>query len=840
MFQSSAHRAQRCASASPLLLFVVLACSVLTSSLSAQSRTLAGAPASLHGAITTQNGAVFLPGVVVTVTDSRSGATVAEATSDAAGRYELPNLPPGTYTVRAFLEGFAEALKQSVQIAAGRQSELSLDLVIAKIAETVTVAGGHRDLPLEASPTLTTASGLSLEVGPIKGDNFEALLPVLPGVMRTPDGHISIKGAAPTQSSVQINAANVTDPSTGNLGFDLPNDAVESVDVQSNPYAAEYGRFSSGVTTLNTARGGPTWSFTPNGFFPRFYRAKDNWWNITGIRSFRPRFALGGPIVKDKVFLFENVLYRYFRTPVPDLPGDEYTRFSEVKTFSRLDVNVSPRNFFNVTFASFPQQVDFANLNTFNLSPVSTNFRQGGFNIAATDRATLSMSQLLESTVALKQYNVRVLGQGTAEMDVTPEGNFGNYFNRQTRRSTTYQWVESLTTTLKGPTGEHLVKVGTDLLQVGYDGTSASSPVNIRSENGTLLDRIVFGPVTEQHVTSTEAAVVAQDHWRLNDRLLVEAGARIDRDGVLKRTNFTPRIGGVIGILPEGRTVLRGGVGLFYDRTPLNIGAFESFEPRTMTPFAATGITAVAPPVTFVNRFGPDLETPYSQIWNVELDHRINDEWSFKVNHLERAGHHEFIVSPVNAVGGMPQILLTTTGQSRYQETEFGVRFARGDHFETTVSYVRSHGMADLNGFDQYFGNARNPLIFPNQYGLINTDAPNRVVIRGSYLLPWKLQFDPLVDLRDGFPYSVIAEDQSYIGARNGGGRYPFFKSFDFSASRPVKLWKYRATIGVRLFDALGTFNPRDVQQNIVSPNFGRFFNGVPRDFQTFVEFSRW
>ena len=110
--------------------------------------------------------------------------------------------------------------------------------------------------------------------------------------MRTPDGHISIKGAAPTQSSVQINAANVTDPSTGNLGFDLPNDAVESVDVQSNPYAAEYGRFSSGVTTLNTTRGGPTWSFTPNGFFPRFYRAKDNWWDITGIRSFRPRFAL--------------------------------------------------------------------------------------------------------------------------------------------------------------------------------------------------------------------------------------------------------------------------------------------------------------------------------------------------------------------------------------------------------------------------------------------------------------------------------------------------------------------------------------------------------------------
>ena len=427
-------------------------------------------------------------------------------------------------------------------------------------------------------------------------------------------------------------------------------------------------------------------------------------------------------------------------------------------------------------------------------------------------------------------------------MDVTPEGNFGNYFNRQSRQSTTYQWVESLTMTFKGATGEHLVKFGADLLQVSYDGTSESSPLNVKGEDGARIQRIVFGApraVFGQHVKSTETAFVAQDHWRLNDRLLLEAGGRIDHDGVLERTNVTPRIGGVIGILPEGRTVLRGGIGLFYDRTPLNVGAFETVEPRTVTAYAADGITPLALPITFVNRLGSDLQTPYSRIWNVELDHRVNDQWSFKVNHLERAGHHEFIVNPVMN-GSTPAILLTTDGESRYRETEFGVRFAHGDHFETTVSYVRSHGTADLNSFDQYFGNARNPLIRPNQYGLINTDAPNRIVIRGSYLLPWKIQFDPLIDVRDGFPYSMIAEDQSYVGQRNGAGRYPIFKSFDFSASRPVKIWKYRATIGVRLFDALGTFNPRDVQQNLASPNFGRFFNGVPRDFQTFVEFSRW
>lgn len=793
--------------------------------------------AGLHGAITTQNGAVYLPGVVITVVDAATSAPVTETTSDATGQYRIAGLTPGTYTVRAALDGFSDAVKPSVQAVSGRDIELNLDLAIARVAESVNVQGGRHDIPLEASQALTTANGLALEIGPIRGDNFEALLPILPGVMRSPDGHVSIKGAAATQSSVQVDATNVTDPSTGTLGFDLPNDAVESVEVQTNPYAAEYGRFSSGVTTLNTTRGGPVWSFTPNGFIPRLYRSKDDWWHITGIRSFRPRLAIGGPIVADKAFLFANVQYRYFRTPVPDLPGEQFTRFSEVKTFSRLDVNVSPGNLFNVTVATFPHQVDFANLNTFNQSPVSTNMRQGGFNVAATDRVTLSSSRLLESTLAVKRFDVSILGQGTADMNVAPEGNSGNYFNRQARQSMTFQWVESLTMTLKGRGGEHLIKLGSDLLQVSYDGTSVSSPVNVLGENGALVERITFGGMTAQHVSSTEAAVLAQDHWRMNDRVLLELGARVDHDGVLNRTNVTPRIGGVVGLLPEGRTVVRGGIGLFYDRTPLNVGAFESLEPRTITHYGADGL-AIGAPMALVNRAGSDLKTPFGRIWNIELDHRFNDGLSVKVNHLDRAGHNEFIVDPV--VGGpTPEILLTTSGRSRYVETEVSARLAHGEHFETTVSYVRSNGQADLNGFDQYFGNARDPVVRPNQYGLVGTDAPNRVLIRGSFLLPWKIQFDPLLDLRDGFPYSAVAEDQSYIGPRNGAGRYPTFASFDFSASRPVKLWKYRVTFGVRMFDALGRFNPRDVQQNVASPRFGQFFNGVPRDFQTFIELGR-
>jgi hypothetical protein len=826
------HPGPRTSGSRAVLWSTLVASLTWTAAVSAQVAPKSATPVTgVHGAITTQDGAVFLPGVVVTLVDG-GGATAAETTSDGTGRYAFADVKPGVYAVHAVLDGFTEGVKASVVVATNRDVEVNLDLSIAGVSEQVDVKGSEQ-MPLEASGAQSAGNGADLIMGPIAGDNFEALLPTLPGVVRSLDGHISIQGAAPTQSSVQVDAANVTDPSTGDVGFDLPNDAVESVDVLTNPYSAEYGRFSSGVTTLSTARGGARWSFTPNGFVPRLYRSQENWWHILGIRSFRPRVAISGPLVKDKVFLFSNVLYRYFRTPIPGLPDDESPRFSEVKTFSRLDANVSPQNTFTASVATFPQQVDYANLNTFNRLPVSTDFRQGGFNGTLVDRATLSNSQFLESTFAVKQYNVRVLGQGTADMQITPDGNFGNYFNRQSRQSRTYQWVESLTANVRGRTGEHLFKLGADLLAVSYDGTSESSPVDVLGAQGQLLQRVVFGGPTRQQVSSAEAAVIAQDHWRVNDRVMLELGGRIDRDGVLHRWNYTPRTGFAIGLQQDAQTVARGGIGLFYDRTPLNVGAFESLEPRTVATYGADGLPLSI--LNYANATAPDMRTPYSRIWNLELDHRFNDRWSAKINYLQRAGHNEFIVNPVT-IGGMPELLLSSTGASRYHQTELTVRYATAGGSETTVSYVRSQARADLNTYDDFFGNARDPLIRPNQYGPASVDTPNRLIIRGSYQLPWEVSFQPFLDVHSGFPYSVVAQDQSYVGQRNAGGRFPMFASLDFSASKPVKIWKYKAIVGVRLFDALGRFNPRDVQNNLASPAFGTFYNTVPRDFQTFVE----
>ena len=63
---------------------------------------------------------------------------------------------------------------------------------------------------------------------------------------------------------------------------------------------------------------------------------------------------------------------------------------------------------------------------------------------------------------------------------------------------------------------------------------------------------------------------------------------RMDREDVVERVNWSPRGGVSVGVLPEGRGILRGGVGKFRQRTPLNVGAFAQFESRSSRGSAPT------------------------------------------------------------------------------------------------------------------------------------------------------------------------------------------------------------------------------------------------------------
>ena len=94
---------------------------------------------------------------------------------------------------------------------------------------------------------------------PLRPVTVTDALPLVPGVVRVPDGEIQIDGAGEHRSAFVVNQADVTDPATGRFGQTIPIDSVETADVLSTPFLAEFGHFTSGVVTVQTRRGGESW-----------------------------------------------------------------------------------------------------------------------------------------------------------------------------------------------------------------------------------------------------------------------------------------------------------------------------------------------------------------------------------------------------------------------------------------------------------------------------------------------------------------------------------------------------------------------------------------------------
>jgi hypothetical protein len=770
-------------------------------------------------------GQAHLPGSEIVLIRADDGITVSQVVTDSEGRFSIKGLVAGTYIIQVSLEGFS-LLVQDAVLEPGKDTSLDLLLKVAGVDQSVDVVAESDQVP-ETGSSEASVEGEMVNIMPVRGDDYSSLLPLVPGVLRATDGRLIMKGGRPTQSSLVVNNSNnVTDPVTGDAGFNLPVDAIETLNVLPNPYAAEFGRFSSGMTNILTRQGTNKWKFLINNFVPR-PKWRDG--TIMGLGAWKPRFSVRGPIIKDRLFLNQTLQYRYIVTEIPSSALPELERDTKLETFAtftQFDLNLNDGHSLSGLISVFPQKLDFANLDTFNPQEVTANMHSRGHNLGLSDRYTFSPTVVLESTVSFKRYDVDIYGQGLEEMTITPDQNQGNFFNLQRRNARTWQWVEQLSLLKEGWGGQHLFKFGLDLLNNRYDGQNWSRPVNVQRADGSLSQRITFSDPTKQNISATDVAVFAQDRWRPSDRLLLELGLRLDRDGVLGRNNLAPRTGFVFSLKPEGKSVIRGGAGLFYDRTPLTVGAFEFLETRTVE-FFDQQQNLTGPPVDYPNQKAKGLHTPYSFTWNLEYDHRITDKVTFKTNFLRRKGFHEYLIDPFE--GPNPQLRLDSRGRSQYQEWELTTRYQINPESHLLFSYVLSEALQDLNDLDTYFGNFRRPLIRPNEYTYADFDARHRFIFQGTAYLPKEWILSPVLEIRSGFPVSHTNEEQFYVGLRNRAGRFPHLAALDIDLQKWFKIGRWKTRIGVRFFNIFNKFNPRDFQGNIDSPSFGTFYNPVRR-----------
>ncbi|HEU4688811.1 MAG TPA: carboxypeptidase regulatory-like domain-containing protein [Vicinamibacterales bacterium] len=804
----------------PLLLFALAAVALPGAGRAAQD-TRTSTSGRVVATVTTLEGTVQLPGTQVDLREQPGGTVLATTLSDGNGQVSFPDVPPGRYTITAIRAGFIDSSSTEFSVRAGQVTNILLDVQLTFSVPTVDVVAKSPSPTDSVQPVSMSdmLDGSLLDSSPLEGDDFQSLMPMLPGVVRGPDGRLRVKGGQPTQAALQVSSASLNDPSTGDFDLELPAPSVESVEVLANPFAAEYGRFSTSVTQIRTRRGTNEWEVKPGNLAPRFRKG------LTAIRGFEPRFSIRGPIRRDRIFLAQDFQFRYVGTPVKSLPDEPEIELTSFDSFTRIDTVVSARHTLGGGVIIFPRKIDGATMNTFRPPDVAPDFRQEGWSAGLLDRFALSPSLVLETTLAGRRFEIEVGPDGESPLIYAPQTESGNYFNVQERDVRSLQWVESISL-IHNWRGEHVVKVGTDLQWARYEGESLSRPVEVRRLDGSLAERTEFAGATVQEVAGTEFSVFAQDRWRLGSRITLELGLRMDRDPIVKRYNWSPRAGAAVTVLPEGRAIIRGGFGKFVQRTALNVEAFPSFESRVVSRFGPDGITPLGPAVAFDNVIAGSLRTPEAYVGNVELNQRFGRRLLFKLGFLRRSGSHEYIVVPSPADG---ELQLSSTGTSGYRELEATTRYLGGARRDLTVSYVWARGTADLNNYDSFFGNIQNPLVRENQNNLSPTDVRHRVIVRGNFGLPGQWDFAPVLELRSGFPWSAVDEYQDFVGERSRAGRLPRVQTLDFQLSRPWQFRKYRFRAGLKVYNVFGSFAGRDIQNNVTAPDFGTAYNPIER-----------
>jgi hypothetical protein len=802
------------------------------SSLAAVACLAAAGDSGVRGHARDPNG-LPLPGVAIMVTPlGVKAANPATATTGADGGFFIA-LPPGAFRVRAELAGF-EPVDLTLTVAPGSVADLPLPMRLAAVTEQVTVrADAPQPVLGEPSPAApVTATREVVDSGMLPNSQYDDVLPLLPNVVRGPDGLIAVAGAGAPQGALLVNGVNLTDPLSGEAVLLLPLEAVDSVDVFSGGYPAEAGRATGGVTSVHTQAGGDTVRWTANSFFPRIRFVGTG---PHGVESWEPNGGIGGPLAGGRLSIEQAVSYRFDRNRFETLWGEQESTYTALMSWTQADWRASNGNHVAATLSFDPQHADPAGITAFTAAESAPQLRRGGWSGAVDDRLTAGRDAAIELRASVVRGRLEVEPQGGDPYLVGHDITRGSYFDRRHLRGTRSEAAGVWNWT--APSG-HEVKAGASVSTELAEGEESAGVVDLLDSAGRLVRRVGFAPSAAPiSVRARQAGAFLQDRWTVRPWLTLDAGLRWDRSS-WARDAVSPRAAWTIG-LPGGQSTVGGSAGWYADKIPLLAYAFAGGQSRTVETWDDGGDRTSA--VTFTNGRTARWSTPGALRWDLELDHRFDPAWRVRVKYQERHGRHELVVDPVTLPDGSGRLLLGDDGRSSARSLEVTAAYrAPGAGHQAYLSYVRSATRGPSNALATLDGPFREAYVQPNQEAPLAADVPNRLLAWGVLRLPSRVSVAPFVEVRSGFPFTPIDEAWNRAAPVNSA-RLPWFGSLDVYVNKELAISPRlpEARVGVKLYNVASIHTERDVQRDVARLDYGRTYNPVPRDF-TFVFELLW
>jgi len=796
-----------------------LLCLTLTVSVSLFTATaLAQDTGGINGQITDELGGAIV-GATITVADAEGKEKT--TISDKQGNYTISGLKPGTYIVRAVAKGFNLTEQTDVQITAGKREEIILMLSVLLAKE---------DVDIKTNGELNTDSDNNADAIVLKDKDIDAL-PDDPDELAAALQALAGPGAGPNGGQIFVDGF-----SGGRIP---PKESIREIRINSNPFSAEYDRLGFGRIEILTRpgsdrfRGSANFSFNDESLNSRnpFALARKSHQN----RNYG--FSLGGPLKKGKATFF----FDFSRRDADD---------NELVNAIVLDSALNPVSF-NQTivtptrFTSFSPRFDYAinskntlvgrysysqrsseNRGVGDLSLPTRGFNSSGYdhNLSLTETSILTSTIVNETRFQYTRSRSEQDGDGTVpSINVSQAFNGGGAQVGDSYNTSTRFEVTNITTWLRG---NHTIKFGGRLKGVKIEDHSESNFGGSVSFFGSLgLNSIeqykqrILGSTEARFLPSQFSIAIGDpdatvkqydfggfvlDDWKVRPNLTLGLGLRYEnQSNIDSNINFAPRIsfawtpGG--GGNRQPKMVIRGGVGIFYDRLGENLtlqtdrfdgvsqlsyvirsNTLPGFENSPQNNLlrqiqvtnngvsnlpTAEQLTAFAPLTNVVRRIADNAQAPYTMQTAISVERQLPKNFTLTVTlnnsrtlHLLRQRNVNAPVItgyttaglPIFQIKGNPIYEYETSGKSNQTFLNIGVNSRFNPKFTLFSNYTIGRIKNDTDGgFPEYTYN------LSNEYGSASFDVRHRLFIGGSITAPWGIQLSPFFTASSGRPFNI-------------------------------------------------------------------------------------
>jgi hypothetical protein len=581
------------------------------------------------------------------------------ATSDANGFYRVTALPAGIYTLTISHTGFAARTFDNIELTVNRTLTLDIPLEVGAVSEQVDVVEFAQLLNPTVSATGATITPQQIREMPTNGRNYLDLMQLVPGVVINRQANVGSDNSTPVlgersgNNNFLIDGQPNKDTVNGGAASQFNQETIAEFQVLTAGFRAEFGQASGAIVNVITKSGGNEYHglasiFFRNNVFDTSNSLDPNEDEAPFLQRWDYSLALGGPIVKDRVFFFgsgerirENRRLNFiFPVGTPQVARDFENQFDnparifDTRGFLKFDEQLARH--------SLSQSVSYTNGNVREFLPLSN-----ATDLPSRRNDTGARHLLLafsDTILAGDQSNPWVLtlrgsyrGDTSETRPAHPEagvgttlnmfsslntgglfGDLGSFgFGNAVTRTGLDQKYTSLSANATKLIGDHNLKFGWNFLRTRVDGDE--SQVLQLQLFATVPDFITFGPVNagfftvttaggltpaanEIHLRNNYNAFFLQDDWKFYPRLTLNFGMRWDYDSeFVTKENFSPRVGFAWSATPK--TVVRGHFGIFYDQFRLglvrDVPAFGGADRRVVQPFSYPrgffGVPTLAP-----------------------------------------------------------------------------------------------------------------------------------------------------------------------------------------------------------------------------------------------------